>query len=54
MTLMDDIMRKVEKNRVLMYQLMNEKEELSDPELVGLSQKIDELLNEYDKLIDQD
>jgi stage 0 sporulation regulatory protein len=53
MALIDDIIKKIEKTRVLMYRLMNEKEELTDPELVVLSQKLDELLNEYDKLIDQ-
>lgn len=35
-----------------MHQLMDEKETLTDPEVVVVSQKLDELLNKYDKLLD--
>lgn len=47
------ITQKIEKLRDLMHQLMNEKESLTDPQLVVLSQKLDDLLNEYDKLINR-
>jgi len=42
----------IEAHRDLMYQLINEKEVLTDSELVVLSQKLDRLLNEYDDLLD--
>ena len=53
MTQLKEITQKIEKLRDLMHQLMNEKESLTDPKLVVISQKLDDLLNEYDKLIDR-
>ncbi|MBZ9687572.1 aspartyl-phosphate phosphatase Spo0E family protein [Clostridium estertheticum] len=53
MTQLKEITQKIEELRALMYQVMNEKEALTDLELVVLSQRLDELLNEYDKLIDK-
>ena len=53
MTQLKEITRKIEELRGLMHQLMNEKEKLSDPEIVVLSQKLDNLLNEYDRLINR-
>mgnify|MGYP001579859051 CR=1 FL=1 len=53
MTRLEEIIRKIEKLRTLLHQLMNEKESLTDPELVALSQKLDDLLNEYNELIDR-
>ena len=53
MTQLKEIKQKIEELRALMHQLMNEEEVLTDPKLVALSQKLDELLNEYDKLLDQ-
>lgn len=47
----EKVLEKIEKLRALMYQLMNEKVELTDTELVDLSQKLDKLLNEYNELI---
>lgn len=52
MTQLDEISQKIEKYRALLHQLMDEKEILTDPKLVVLSQELDELLNEYDKLLD--
>ena len=52
MTQLDEILQKIEKHRTLLHQLMDEKETLTDPRLVVLSQELDELLNEYDKLLD--
>jgi len=52
MTQLDETARKIEKNRTLMHQIMDEKEMLTDPEVVVVSQKLDELLNKYDKLLD--
>jgi stage 0 sporulation regulatory protein len=49
MTQLKEINPKIEELRTLMHQLMNEKEALTDPKLVVLSQKLDGLLNEYDK-----
>ena len=53
MTQLEKIIEKIEELRILMYQLMNENEALTDPKLVVLSQKLDGLLNEYDKLLEQ-
>lgn len=53
MTQLKKITQKIEELRALMHQLMNEKESLTDPELVAFSQKLDDLLNEYDKLIEK-
>ena len=53
MTQLKEITQKIEELRALMHQLMNEKESLTDPELVVFSQKLDNLLNEYDKLIEK-
>ena len=36
-----------------MYQLINESGALTDPKLVVLSQKLDGLLNEHNKLLNQ-
>jgi stage 0 sporulation regulatory protein len=52
MTQLMEIQQKIEDHRDLMYQLINEKEVLTDPKLVVLSQKLDVLLNEYDYLVD--
>lgn len=46
-----EVILKIEELRQLMYQLMNEKETLTDTDLVALSQTIDKLLNEYNELI---
>lgn len=45
------ILKKIEEVRTLMYDLMSEKQKLTDKELVELSQKLDKLLNEYDELV---
>ncbi|WP_026883362.1 aspartyl-phosphate phosphatase Spo0E family protein [Clostridium akagii] len=50
MTRMDEIVLKIEEIRQLMHGLMDNKALLTDPELVALSQKLDGLLNEYNKL----
>ena len=43
---LEEIIQKIEELRALMYQLMNENGALTDPKLVALSQKLDNLLNE--------
>lgn len=50
MSSIKEIIRKIEELRQLMYQLMNERTVLTDPDLVALSQEIDMLLNEYNEL----
>ncbi|APC41000.1 aspartyl-phosphate phosphatase Spo0E family protein [Clostridium estertheticum] len=52
MTNMNEITQKIEDLRKAMHQLINEKDRLTDPKLVELSQKLDGLLNEYDDLLD--
>lgn len=52
MTHLKRITHKIEELRDLMHELINERETLTDPKLVALSQKLDELLNEYDELLD--
>ena len=53
MTHMEELSQEVEKIRFLIYKLINENQALTDPKLVVLSQKLDELINEYDKLLNQ-
>lgn len=50
MTQLTQIKQEIEECRDLIHQLIIEKEELTDPKLVVLSQKLDGLLNEYDYL----
>lgn len=45
------LLEKIEEVRSLMNQLINEKAELIDPEVVLLSQTLDILLNEYNKFL---
>lgn len=52
MTQLKEIEQKIEEYRDLMYQLINQKEALTDHKLVVVSQKLDGLLNEYDELLD--
>ncbi len=47
-----DVTQKIEEHRDLMNHLISEKEALTDPKLVALSQELDGLLNEYDELLD--
>lgn len=53
MTKIGGISQKIEEVRTLMHQLINEKEELTDAELVALSQELDELLNEHNRLLNK-
>ncbi|WMJ82040.1 aspartyl-phosphate phosphatase Spo0E family protein [Clostridium sp. MB40-C1] len=48
------LLKKIEEVRSLMNQLVSEKSELIDPELVKLSQRLDILLNEYNSFIRKD
>ncbi|MBU3182755.1 aspartyl-phosphate phosphatase Spo0E family protein [Clostridium psychrophilum] len=52
MTQREEIERKIEKVKFLIYALLDANEALADPKLVVLSQKLDELLNQYNKLLD--
>lgn len=45
----DDIKNQIEKLRKQLYELAKEKS-LSDPEVVETSQRLDDLLNEYERL----
>ncbi|EJO5347235.1 aspartyl-phosphate phosphatase Spo0E family protein [Clostridium botulinum] len=47
------LLEKIEEARNLMNQLISEKSQLIDEELVRLSQKLDTLLNEYHKFLRQ-
>ncbi|WP_027633768.1 aspartyl-phosphate phosphatase Spo0E family protein [Clostridium hydrogeniformans] len=51
MTKIQEITQKIEELRNLMHCLMNESHKLTDVELVTLSQELDELLNEYNRLL---
>ncbi|AGK99076.1 aspartyl-phosphate phosphatase Spo0E family protein [Clostridium pasteurianum] len=51
MTEVEIMLNKIEELRTLMHQLMNKKLELTDPELVDLSQNLDKLLNKYNRLL---
>lgn len=51
METVEEMFQKIEELRQLMYRLINDKRVLTDTELVALSQKLDKLLNEYNKLI---
>jgi len=52
MTNLKEIEEQIEAHKDLINQLINHKEALTDSKLVVLSQKLDELLNEYDDLLD--
>ncbi|ACA54468.1 aspartyl-phosphate phosphatase Spo0E family protein [Clostridium botulinum] len=47
------LLEKIEEARTLMNQLISEKSQLIDEDLVLLSQKLDNLLNEYSKFLRQ-
>lgn len=49
----EEVIRKIEELRHLMYEFMNEKFLLTDPELVVLSQQLDNLLNKYNELVNK-
>jgi hypothetical protein len=51
MLIMEEILSKIEELRSLICQLIQEKEFLTDGELVSLSQELDKYLNEYNKLL---
>ncbi|CAM2743396.1 aspartyl-phosphate phosphatase Spo0E family protein [Hathewaya histolytica] len=45
------LLKKIEELRSLMNQLISEKADLIDPDVVLLSQKLDILLNEYNEFL---
>ncbi|ABS33690.1 aspartyl-phosphate phosphatase Spo0E family protein [Clostridium botulinum] len=47
------LLEKIEEARTLMNQLISERSHLIDEDLVLLSQKLDNLLNEYNKFLRQ-
>lgn len=51
MSKVEKILIKIEEVRSLMYSLIEEKEMLTDTEIVLISQELDKLLNEYDRLL---
>ncbi|WP_291579458.1 aspartyl-phosphate phosphatase Spo0E family protein [Clostridium sp. UBA6640] len=46
-----EIIQKIEELRNLMHLLMNQSETLTNTELVELSQELDKLLNQYNRLL---
>lgn len=46
-----EIIQKIEELRNLMHLLMNQSETLTNSELVELSQELDKLLNQYNRLL---
>lgn len=53
MSKLNGVLKQIEELKELMYQIMEEREELTDTELVKVSQELDKLLNEYGKLINK-
>lgn len=53
MSKLNEVLNQIEELKELMYQIMEESEELTDTELVKVSQELDKLLNEYGKLINK-
>ncbi|MTK13680.1 MAG: aspartyl-phosphate phosphatase Spo0E family protein, partial [Clostridiaceae bacterium] len=51
MLIMEELLSKIEELRGLICQLIQEKEFLTDGELISLSQELDKYLNEYNKLL---
>ncbi|WML37562.1 aspartyl-phosphate phosphatase Spo0E family protein [Clostridium sp. OS1-26] len=51
MLIMEEILSKIEELRNLMHRLIEEKELLTDTELVSLSQELDKHLNKYNRLL---
>ncbi len=51
MSQLKDIMEEVEKLRKHLQKLLEEKEEIIDPEILSVSKMIDVLLNEYYRLL---
>ncbi|GAA0122443.1 MAG: aspartyl-phosphate phosphatase Spo0E family protein [Clostridium argentinense] len=49
-----EIIQKIEELRNLMHLLMNQSETLTNTELVELSQELDKLLNQYNRLLMND
>ncbi|WP_125152355.1 aspartyl-phosphate phosphatase Spo0E family protein [Clostridium rectalis] len=47
---MEELIKKIEEVRQAMYKLLEEKDIL-DPEVVALSQFLDDILNEYNNLL---
>lgn len=45
------LLKKIEEIRALMNKLIEEKDELIDPEIVEVSQQLDRLLNEYNDIL---
>ncbi|MZK53977.1 Spo0E family sporulation regulatory protein-aspartic acid phosphatase [Clostridium beijerinckii] len=48
---MENINNKINMMRKLLQDLINEKSNLLDPDVILVSQELDEILNEYNKLI---
>ncbi|ARC84918.1 spo0E like sporulation regulatory family protein [Clostridium argentinense CDC 2741] len=46
-----EIIQKIEELRNLMHLLMNQSETLTNSELVEISQELDKLLNQYNRLL---
>ncbi|ERI94509.1 Spo0E like sporulation regulatory protein [Clostridiales bacterium oral taxon 876 str. F0540] len=53
MTNIEELALKIEELRSLMQELMKEKDNLIHPEVITASQNLDDLLNEYNELLDK-
>lgn len=47
----EELLIKIEQLRIAMYELVNTKNDLADPDIVYISQELDNLLNYYEELI---
>jgi hypothetical protein len=47
----EELLQKIEQLRIAMYELVNIKNNLADPDIVYVSQELDNLLNYYEELI---
>ncbi len=51
MTKIEELTRKIEEVRALMHEIIQEKPNLVSPQVVEISQLLDDLLNEYHDMI---
>lgn len=47
----EELLQKIEQLRIAMYELVSIKNNLADPDIVYISQELDNMLNYYEELI---
>lgn len=47
----EELLQKIEQLRIAMYELVSIKNDLADPDIVYISQELDNLLNYYEELM---